>query len=290
MKRKMIYDCDNTIGIEGCDVDDGLSLLFLLACEEADLLGVTNCFGNNETERVYENTLKFVKELSRTDIKVYKGGLTPLDYESEASRYIADMARLYKGELEILATGSLTNIAGAYKYDKDFYKNVKAIYLMGGITEDLIFEKKKMDELNFSIDYNSSYEVLTNMQKVNILSGNNCLSVLFELKEYRERLKQSGDIGNYILNKTAYWFDYNEDVYGIHGFYNWDVTAACYMFYPELFEDDVREYKLSKEDLKRGYLQVSTKEDYNAVLNLPRVKDKEGFKNRVYGNWARVKL
>ena len=42
MKRKMIYDCDNTIGIEGCDVDDGLSLLFLLACEEADLLGVTN--------------------------------------------------------------------------------------------------------------------------------------------------------------------------------------------------------------------------------------------------------
>ena len=55
MKRKMIYDCDNTIGIEGCDVDDGLSLLFLLACEEADLLGVTNCFGNNETERVYEN-------------------------------------------------------------------------------------------------------------------------------------------------------------------------------------------------------------------------------------------
>ena len=23
MKRKMIYDCDNTIGIEGCDVDDG---------------------------------------------------------------------------------------------------------------------------------------------------------------------------------------------------------------------------------------------------------------------------
>lgn len=28
--RKIIHDCDCTFGINGCDVDDGLALLYLL--------------------------------------------------------------------------------------------------------------------------------------------------------------------------------------------------------------------------------------------------------------------
>ena len=44
--KKIIFDCDNTIGIEGCDVDDGLTLLYLLGCKDVEVLGITNCFGN----------------------------------------------------------------------------------------------------------------------------------------------------------------------------------------------------------------------------------------------------
>ena len=74
--KKIIFDCDNTIGVENCDVDDGLTLLYLLGCKDVEILGITNCFGNNETETVYANTLGFLKEIGRSDIKVYKGGLT----------------------------------------------------------------------------------------------------------------------------------------------------------------------------------------------------------------------
>ena len=114
--KKIIFDCDNTIGVENCDVDDGLTLLYLLGCKDVEILGITNCFGNNETETVYANTLSFLKEIGRSDIRVYKGGLTPEDYDNEATKFIIDTLNL-EAEVHILATGSLTNIAGALVKD-----------------------------------------------------------------------------------------------------------------------------------------------------------------------------
>ena len=32
--KHVIFDCDNTLGVKDCDVDDGLALLYLLGCEE----------------------------------------------------------------------------------------------------------------------------------------------------------------------------------------------------------------------------------------------------------------
>ena len=220
MKRKLVYDCDNTMGLPNCDVDDGLTLLYLLseeAKEESDLLAVCSTFGNNKTDIVFENTNRMLSEIKREDIKVYKGGVLPKDYDNEASRYLAQVAKEYEGELEILATGSLTNIAGAYRYNKDFFSQVKSITLMGGISEELIINKKKMNELNFSIEYESSYDVLTGFDKLNIITGNNCLKVLFELEEYKKRLldpklkygdiikaqgKEFDGLGEYIFHKT----------------------------------------------------------------------------------------
>lgn len=290
MKRKIILDCDNTIGIPGCDVDDGLALLFLLGSKDAQLLGITNSFGNSRTDTVYENTKAFLKEIGREDIPVYKGGAEPGDYHNEASAYLARMSERYAGSLEILASGSLTNIAGAARHEQNFYKNIKGLYCMGGIREDLIFAKKKMDELNFSVDYRASYEVLTadygseSDCKVHILSGNNCLKVLFTLEEYQRRLLQGGERGRYIWEKTAYWFADNERDYGIPGFYNWDVTAAAYMLCPWYFTDEVEDYALSPEDLQRGFLRAAS-ENANARLNLPKIKDSQGFTDCVYAAW-----
>jgi inosine-uridine nucleoside N-ribohydrolase len=49
----VIYDCDNTIGIAGRDVDDALALLYLLGRVEVELLGVTITFGNDSTDETY---------------------------------------------------------------------------------------------------------------------------------------------------------------------------------------------------------------------------------------------
>ena len=51
-KLRLIMDCDCTRGVPGCDVDDGLALMYVLGCPEAELLGVTCSFGNNAQDTV----------------------------------------------------------------------------------------------------------------------------------------------------------------------------------------------------------------------------------------------
>ena len=280
--KKIIFDCDNTIGIEGCDVDDGLTLLYLLGCEDVEVLGITNCFGNNETERVYENTINFLKEIGRTDINVYKGGLIPEDYDSEAVNFIVDTLNTVE-DVHILATGSLTNLAGAFLKNSDAFRKVKSVTLMGGITAPLIVKGLTIDELNFSVDYKASYKVLTSGVPINIATGNNCLKVIVGVEEFRERLIKEGDkIGQYIVDKTNYWFERNEKRYGIKAFCNWDVTAGSYLVKPENFDDDQGYYKLSEDDLKTGFLRKNNASDYNAKLNLPQISNAEDFMEEVY--------
>ena len=280
--KKIIFDCDNTIGVENCDVDDGLTLLYLLGCKDVEILGITNCFGNNETETVYANTLSFLKEIGRSDIKVYKGGLTPGDYDNEATKFIIDTLNS-EDEVHILATGSLTNIAGALVKDEAAFNKVKSITLMGGITSPLVVGGLTINELNFSVDYEATFKVLTSGVPISIATGNNCLKVIFEVEKFKENLLSFGtDTGKYIVDKTNYWFERNEKKYGIKAFCNWDVTAGSYLVSPNNFTDDIAYYKLSKEDLKTGFLRKSEEGEHNSVLNLPQITDEEGFVREVY--------
>ena len=289
--KYVIFDCDNTFGIEDCDVDDGLALLYLLGCSQVCLLGITTTYGNSRADIVYENTRRMLKEIGREDIPVKKGGETKEDYESEAACYLAEMAEKYQDQLTILATGSLTNLQGAFKKAPDFFDKVGEIVLMGGITEPLIFHKKRMDELNFSCDAEASYTVLTKGKKVSVITGNNCLKVLFTKEEYRAVLYGSDKkIAQYIREKTEYWFGYNKEEYGIQGFYNWDVTAAVYVVHPELFQDCTGTYRLSVSELESGYLHPALGQEANADLNLPEIRGEEAFKKTIYDTWMKVPL
>lgn len=290
--RKIIHDCDCTFGINGCDVDDGLALLYLLGDPEAEVLGVTTTYGNSTLEAVYPNTKKFLKDIGREDIPVFKGGKDPEDLDNEASHYLAEMAEKYAGELELLVTGSVTNLYGAWKINPDFFEQVKRIVLMGGITEPLIFAKKQMDELNFSCDPLAAYTVLTSGTKVAVITGNNCLKVLFTREEYeREFADESKDVVKFIKKETDYWFDNNMDDYGIPGYYNWDAIAAAYMMHPELFQTEEEDFTLSVEDLKTGNLTICKEEnEKNATLEIPVIDDAETFCRNIYDTWKRVEF
>ena len=186
--KKIVYDCDLTLGVPGCDVDDGLALMYLLGCPEAELLGVTATYGNNKIDVVWETMNRMLSELGQPALPARKGGEARGEFQSDAAEFLVDMANQYAGELSILATGSLTNLGGAYTLDPHFFEKVKEIVLMGGITEPLVFEKKIMDELNFSCDPEATAAVLTKGKNVSIITGNNCLKVLFTKEEYKKRL------------------------------------------------------------------------------------------------------
>lgn len=287
--KQIIFDCDNTFGVKDCDVDDGLALLYLLGCGEANIHGITTTYGNNALEVVYQTTKQMLKDLGRTEIPVKKGGAKAGEYKSEASEYLVDMANRYAGKLSILATGSLTNLCGAYKKDSHFFEKVKEIVLMGGVTSPLVFEKKVMNELNFSCDAHVAWTVLTKGKNVSIITGNNCLKVLFTKEEYKERLFQTeSKSAKYIWEKTDYWFKYNEDGYGIKGFYNWDVLAGVYLIKPELFFSQEETLFVSERNLETGLLKSD--KNGNCRCRLPIIQEEKSFKNEIYRAWLQVKI
>lgn len=287
--KHVVFDCDNTFGVKDCDVDDGLALLYLLGCEDVCVHGITATYGNNKIDVVCDVITGMLKDIGREDIVLKKGGSKAGDYNSEAAEYLVEMANKFKGELSILATGSMTNLQGAYEKDPQFYEKVKEIVVMGGITSPLIFEKKVMDELNLSCDPYASCNMLRYGRNVSVVSANNCLKALFSKEEYKKVLFESNlPVAKYIREGTDYYFAYNEDDYGIKGFYNWDVTAAVYLVHKELFTDKIFMYDFSVEDLKTGFLREDVKGKWKC--NLPEIGEIEAFKQNIYRTWLNVKM
>ena len=281
----IIFDCDNTFGVKDCDIDDGLALLYLMG-KGVNILGITATYGNSDIDTVYDNTKIMLKEL-KEDIPIFKGCEKSGVYESEAVEFLVQKADELNGELIILATGSLTNIYGAYLKDNEFFNKVKEICLMGGITEDLIINGKLMKELNFSCDAKAAYCVLKNAKNLSIATGNNCLSAFFSHEEHEKRLKNSNlEIAQYIYEKTNYWYDYMK-CYDLKGFYNWDVVSAAYLLDKSLFKDEYVVINPDEESLKEGRL-FGNGDDIK--VNLPKLIDTEAFEENIYKTYFNVEF
>jgi inosine-uridine nucleoside N-ribohydrolase len=285
--HKVVFDCDNTMGIYGCDVDDGLTLLYLLGRNDIDILGITTTYGNNKLEAVYENSTSMFNELNINHIPLLKGAADTKSRDSEAASFLVDIVNKYPNTITILATGSLTNLLGAYNLDNNFFNKLKEIVLMGGITRPLIINNKHLPELNFSCDPEASHKIFNSGCKTTILNAHICLQAFFGKKEYERLTKNDLPIYKYINSKTYKWFEFIIDEFGIDGFYNWDIVASVYITNPELFEDNFIDIDSTVDDLKTGLI-VNTKNP-NSNINMPiSIKDVDKFNNIIFESWSNI--
>ena len=70
-RTPVLVDCDTGI-------DDAMALLYLLACDHIEIVGITSVFGNNKAARCAHNTLRVLTLAGRTDIPVAVGAENPL--------------------------------------------------------------------------------------------------------------------------------------------------------------------------------------------------------------------
>lgn len=303
--RKVIYDCDNTMGISNRDIDDGLALMYLINNPDVELLGVTCTYGNENVDYVYEQTVNLMKEIG-CDIPVYKGrggyemkdyyagvheNKTSMDIEdvktNKAAEFIVSTVNKYPEEINIIATGSMQNLYDAGVMDQSIIPNIKEIVLMGGITETLIVGNKVMKELNFSICPQGAFNVLNNGTKVSVLTGNNCLDVEFtgdEFRKLKKRFKEDNHSlkNEFVVNKIEKWMNEFKDEYGCDSIVLWDVIAAIYFTNPELFNERLVTIKSKVEDFNTGYINIGREYTENITLSredvfriVERDKDKE---------------
>jgi purine nucleosidase len=166
-------------------VDDAMALAYLLASDDAELVGIASTAGNVPVKQVCVNNLGLLELCHATGIPVSKGADQPLtaplrtaedthgpeglgyaelpasdgqltDYDAAEAWVRA--AREYPGELIGLATGPLTNLALALRVEPALPKLLRRLVIMGGAF-DYRGNTTPVAEWNISVDPESAAEV-----------------------------------------------------------------------------------------------------------------------------------
>ncbi len=293
--RKVIFDCDNSIGIPKKDVDDGLTLLFLLGSPNIELKGITSVFGNSTIEDTFQATEQMLADFKINNIPHHKGAKDQNDLATPAADFLVKMAAESPGEFTLLATGPLTNLKAAYEIDNNFLNNLKEVVLMGGVTDPLTFNNDEIHEVNFTCDPVAAELVIKAELPIALMSGNLCLSARFGEKSWK-RVKRNNNkpVRAYIEDRITEWYSYSSEMIGLTGFYMWDVVAAVYLVAPELFPLSRKRIISTVEDLKKGRILVEQTSDKLAdkeVINLPAtIIDIKRFKDTIFSAWDAIEI
>jgi len=281
--KKVIIDCDNTFGVEGCDLDDGLAIIYSLGTGMCDLLAVTTTFGNNTLEVVTPNTFEFMKKIDMEQIPVYPGhGDDPM--QNEAAHYLVDIVNQFPGEISILVVGSMTNLYHAWQLDSDFFEKVSELSFMGGVTEPLIICGKQLNELNFACNSEAAYHVLTKGKSIQIATGNRCLDAIFTKERFDQFALSEAPFLRWLHEQGQYWFNREKEVFGHDGIYKWDIYAAAAMLHPELFHENIVDISPDLESMKTGMLLGQGEK---IKVGLPILKDSDAFIEHICDAYTR---
>ena len=139
-------------------VDDALALLYAVSHPDVELVAATCCAGNVEAPQAAVNTRAVLELCDAGEVDVAVGSLAPLvaplrtatshgprglgyaelpppraaASDSFGPELIVEQARLYEGELLLVATGPLTNVALALRREPELPRLVRRLALMGG--------------------------------------------------------------------------------------------------------------------------------------------------------------
>uniref|UniRef100_A0A3Q2QM55 Si:dkey-4e7.3 n=1 Tax=Fundulus heteroclitus TaxID=8078 RepID=A0A3Q2QM55_FUNHE len=157
MNKKLLVDVD-------CGVDDAQAIMLALAAPGVELLGITCVHGNTTVENVCRNVLRVLQVCDKLEIPVFKGAGVPilgtvisagsfhgqdglgdapdprspgldLVQKEHAVSAIIRIVNENPGQVSLVATAPLTNLALAVRMDPSLPRKLKGLYIMGGNTE-----------------------------------------------------------------------------------------------------------------------------------------------------------
>ena len=274
------------MGVPTKEIDDGLTLYYLLGRPDIDLLGITTTFGNGTIDQVYPQTISLVSDLKRDDLPVILGAGERGQPPTEAARYLAEMAAEDPGEITILATGPLGNLRGALELDPEFFDNLKGIACMGGYLAPVKVGRRSVGELNLSADPEASHLVLNASCPVTLMTAQICLQAPFRWRDYRKldfwSRKTRAQVRNWLIIHGIFC--------GIPNFYLWDLLPAVYISRPELFFPNRVRIQSTVADLETGTLLHSEGEK-DKGLNMPSlIKDFDRFLEILFDAWKQISV
>lgn len=225
---RFIVDCDT-------GVDDAMALLYLLSKPEIEILGISTVFGNISADVAAQATLRVLELAGAAHIPVARGtettirgdipelaphvhghdglgntGLPPASTTASAEtgpEQIVRLARENPGQLHLIATGPLSNVALALGMEPNLTALLPRITIMGGAAdapgnqtpaaEANILHDPEAAQAVFSADWDITLVPLDVTMKEIVTEG------------HRDSLRAAGNpVAEFVANITDHYFNY----------------------------------------------------------------------------------
>jgi inosine-uridine nucleoside N-ribohydrolase len=253
--------------------DDAIALLLALASPELEILGVTTVAGNQTLEKTTANAFRVLEFAGRTDIPVAAGAERPLVREPfvaayvhgetgldgpdlpqaqgspvdrHAADFLADTIRERDGDVTLVPTGPLTNVALMLALHPE--ARPARIVLMGGAVAE--GNVTPAAEFNIWWDPEAAARVFGSGLDLTMVGLDVTHKALFT-QAHVGRL--TGRVGQMVTELLGFYDRFHREVYGFDGSPIHDAVAVAQAMRPDLVETLFRNVEIDVEsELCRG--------------------------------------
>ena len=266
MPTKVLLDCDP-------GHDDAIALMLALASPELELLGVTTVAGNQTLEKTTANAIRLLEFVARADVPVAAGADRPLVREQYVASYVhgetgldgpdlpppqgapldrhavdflADQIREHGGEVTLVPTGPLTNVALLLALHPD--ARPERIVLMGGaIAEGNVTPAA---EFNIWADPEAAARVFDSGLDVTMVGLDVTHRALFT-PAHVGRL--AGRVGRMVAELLEFYGHFHKEVYNFDGSPIHDAVAVAHVIRDDIVKTEHLNTEIDVEsELCRG--------------------------------------
>ncbi|HWU39783.1 MAG TPA: nucleoside hydrolase [Candidatus Acidoferrum sp.] len=269
MRQRVILDVDT-------GVDDALAIMLAVRSPELEVLGITTVNGNVSVERCTANTLLVLEILGASHIPVASGAAKPLvgphlgavevhggdglgnmtaRYPAASGQalpgaieFLLGMIRRHPGELTLIASGPLTNLALAIQKDRDAMQSLRGITIMGGAIR-VPGNVGPATEYNFAVDPEAAAIVLGAGMPVRLVPLDVTEQVVLS-RQTTDKAKGFGKLQMFIYEMTAATMAFHRNHEGFDGMFLHDPLAVGVVLDPSI----VRERPMALAIERRGEL------------------------------------
>eukprot|EP01091_Cochliopodium_minus_P011002 TRINITY_DN3044_c1_g1_i1.p1 TRINITY_DN3044_c1_g1~~TRINITY_DN3044_c1_g1_i1.p1 ORF type:complete len:321 (-),score=79.47 TRINITY_DN3044_c1_g1_i1:78-1040(-) len=271
---KVIIDTDPGI-------DDAFAILLALTCKEIDVIAITITHGNHyDTQILAKNASYILDKADRTDIPIYIGPGKPLmrkayggaefvhgigclggidlkNYQPKrefeklnATQAIVKLVEENKGNIKIIALGSLTNLAISLQLEPSLTQ-WSELHIMGGAFAH-VGNRTPLGEANIVDDPEAAKIVLGSDWKI-FMSPLNVTHKMTMNEDYFLNLAKLNEVGKFIELISRQYLKFSKKMGSDH-IYCHDPTAVFSVIKPDLFTDSklVKVTVLTVEDISVG--------------------------------------
>ena len=275
--------------------DDYVAILYAFLSKKFDVKGITLVAGNTSVLNVRDNTFKALEMAGVTPEEAEKMGIylpervnanripddahgenglgnvkyTPavgykVNPDQTAEDKLINLARENPGEISIVATGPLTNIASAIDKDPNFVKNVKEIIIMGG--DEGGGNITPYAEFNIYQDPEAAKKVFEAGFKKIVMIGFNVTKQITFCPEVEEFIKAQGEYGKFLYDITRVTADLDRGKNRVDGASMNDILTLMYLLDDGMLETKKASVTVDTSDLEtRGQTVIGESGNVDVV-------------------------